>query len=555
MATEDLSTQQGWDGFVQRHGGIVGKPYKVTDDRDASGRRVQDPFYHYELGDGSTVEMNNAGEIKSLDEKKTAGPAGQTINDPRTGEPIAVTTPSGGTVTLPRPTAPQGWTEVQGIRNADGTTTYYGRDPGDGQFKKVPGLPNGAATPSTTAKPTPADQLEQIKDPTTGKVVKLRDPSTGTVIDLPDGATATKPSVVQGQNGAMYSWDGSTLKSLLPANPDAPLTKEFNGTLFQWNPKTQHWDTAIAGAEKPTKGEKQAAIVDGYHVTQTYNGSEWVTTDVGEKATPATPTTVSAPANQPYLVQDTGGKISQTPNPNYQPTDTAARVQQLQQLAQAKRDELNTAVLNGSKTKDQAVSEFDQWWTTTVEPVKQQLAQAQQQQISDATIKQNQELRDQQTAERNAFTTAQSADQNAVTTAQAGLANRVGPGFGAALNQIAGAYASGKPAGNLDIGSAVTYDMPDFSAIAEQATAQALAHLSPTAAGKVGSPLPSVPQGVDLNSALNQSQYRPTTTVAPDGTVTVSHQQSSPPSPDPFGTYRPPQLAPPVGPPRGPLYG
>lgn len=587
MGDQNATASQTLSQWIAKHGPVQGAPFTMDPQVDVFDEATQktvkgpnpNPTYRYTFADGSSLEMDWYGAIKSNDEK----PA--------------------------KSNTPPGWTDVTPVRNADGTTTYYGKDPATGRYGQVPGLPSGASTTATTPKPTPASQLEIINDPTTGKPIKYRDPATGTVIDLPDGATATKPTIVQGTGGAIYSWDGTklTLQQAGDAKPTEgatrrnvqngmAITEVYRGGSWAVDPsvapvpydttKPKEGDTRgnVSGgyavqevyrggqwvtdptvppkpydpslANKPKDGDTRPNVKDGYNVTETYKGGEWTTTTVGGRATLQPTVAASAPADQQFNTRfdPNTSQYIQSPNANYQPTDPAQRVQQLRDQAIAKRDELNKQVLNGKDPKD-AAAEFDAWWTATVEPQKQQITTAQQQAQTDATIKQNQELRAQQEAERNAFSTAQTAGTNAVQAAQAGMAYRVGPGFGGAVNQLAGAFASGKPAGNLDIGGAVTFDMPDFSQIAEQATAQALAHLSPTAAGKVGSALPGVPQGIDVNAALNQSQYRPgTTTVAPDGTITVAHPQPAP-APDPFGTYRPPQLAPPVGPPRGPLYG
>lgn len=548
MATEDLTTQAGWDAFAARHGGVVGQPNKVSADRDESGRRVEHPFYHYELGDGSTVEINGVGEVKSLDEKPPRNPPNTTITDPRTGEPIAVTTPSGAAVTLPRPSTTTETIEIGGVK--------YQRDPSaPGGWRKID-APGNVPTPTPNSQKPPSDPSKwvEIKAPD-GRVIAMQDPVTGERVVVPASPTDKNPAAgtvkdtFEGGRTITWTADGNgnwTIKTIGQALQDPNKPKEgdtrpnvsggyeirevYRGGQWVTDPgfTPKPYDPNLA--TKPKEGDTRPNVAQGQQIQEIYRGGQWVVDpSVPPKPYgPQTPTTVNT-GTAPYIVQQTPGQpgfqISDNPNT----TDVAARVQQLQQQAQAKRDELNKAIASGAKTKDEAAAEFDAWWTATVEPQSQQLQQQQQQDIADATVKRNQEIRAQQAAEQSAFTTAQGAGRDAVAAAQAQMPYMVGPGFGSAVNQIANAYASGKPAGNLDIGSAVTFDMPNFSQIAEQATAKALAHLSPTAAGIAQQTLPSIPQGVNVAGALNKSQYAPTVTVQPDGTVQVQHQQQQQP--------------------------
>lgn len=442
----------------------------------------------------------------------------------------------------------------------------------------IPSRPASAPTGTATAAsrpPSDPSQWQPIKGPD-GKTLALQDPATGDRVAVPAGPVRKSGTEDSVSGGYVFHWsyDDQGNPHLTGKDQIADPNKIPDGTKTYINqggwgiPAVYRGGQAIPTGEQavpltpetagaPTEGKTRPAVVDGYNVTQTYSGGQWVTSSVGTRATPQPVQQVNASATEKNLTtyDPNTGTYSQTPNQNYQPGDVAGKVQQLQQQAQAKRDELNKAVQSGQKTGEQAAAEFDTWWNGNVEPQKAQLQQAQQTAQTDATIKQNTELRNQQAAEQSAFTTAQGAGRDAVAAAQAGLVNRVGPGFGAALNNIQQAYASGKAPGNFDIGSAVTYDMPDFSKISEQATAQALAHLSPTAAGKVGLPMPGIPQGVDISGALNKSQYTPTTTIAPDGTVTITHAQpggyQGAPNPNVFGSGTgnvmqplPPALAP-----------
>jgi hypothetical protein len=91
--------------------------------------------------------------------------------------------------------------------------------------------------------------------------------------------------------------------------------------------------------------------------------------------------------------------------------------------------------------------------------------------------------------------------------------------------------------------------MPDINALAQQATNQALAHISPTAAANMnaatgpntpnfGPGLPQTMPGYDYTQGLNRQNYQmpgASTTVSPDGTVHVQQggQQQPPAQPAP----------------------
>jgi len=225
----------------------------------------------------------------------------------------------------------------------------------------------------------------------------------------------------------------------------------------------------------------------------------------------AAPAPMAAPAtDQPYRVTRdplTGAQTYEL-NPGYVPkttTDVAARVGQLQSAAQAMRDKLSAQVQSGALTQDKAAQQFDQWWGQNVEGQKLALQTAQQQITQDQAQKQAEQA-------RADYQTAMGAGTQAIQAYQATLPYRVGPNFDQAINQLTGAFAAGKMPGNLNFQGAFTYQLPDLNQLAQNATAAALQHISPTASQMAtGQPNPSLNQQIqqiDVNSLLNRGNYQ-----------------------------------------------
>jgi hypothetical protein len=520
------------------------------------------------------------------------GPYSADVNDPGAYQPnYQVVDPPKD---LPAPQATPGYTDVKGIKNADGSTTYYGRNPSTGQFEQIRGLPN---EPADTKRPSDPATWQQIKAPD-GRVIAMQDPVTGDRVSVP-ATTADKPQIVNGQGGALYAWDGTKL-SLLQAGKAEPkegdtrqnvqggyaIQEVYRGGSWVTDPSVapKPYDPALAG--KPVEGNTRQNVASGYEIREVYRGGQWVTDptfsprpyspDVVGKPkegdtrpnvlqgytvqetyrggqwvvdpsvppkpyTPQPPRDISAPAGQPYIVQQdpTTGKTSQIPNPNYQPTDPAQIVSQLQQKAQAERDRLADLPL----PDEQKRAQFDTWWQQNVQPQADQLRRLQAQKDYEnqrlAYVDQTTATNNEATYERQRYEDAASAGKQAVADVNATLPYRVGPGFGEDFSKALGTLSSGGGAVSFGAND-FTYDMPNTDQIAEQATNRALAHISPYAAYKTGAPPPQIPQGIDYGAALSSSRYQfgggqvaPTTTISPDGTVTIEHATSQQPAPAP----------------------
>lgn len=187
-------------------------------------------------------------------------------------------------------------------------------------------------------------------------------------------------------------------------------------------------------------------------------------------------------------------------NINWSPTSAGDRVRQLQQLAQAKQQEIHQQVTAGVLSEDDADKQFNTWWDQNVEPGKQEIQLAQQTKAQDLA--------------RQNLSVAQNAGQAAVT-ATAGQ-HYVGPGFGDFWSKISQGYGKDMP-NNItadDFNRAFVTPAQDYSKVYEQATAQALQHISPTAAGIVNGPgaTPTAlqqPQDITAGLARNPYLYHP----------------------------------------------
>jgi hypothetical protein len=476
------------------------------------------------------------------------------------------------------PPIPKSWTGVTTGKDASGNTVWYGIDPADGKPKQIPDMPVVPKDKEAWGDPTLIDRGDGTKvwygvDPADKQLKQM--PGMPTVAAKPTGpGSITQNNVTYTQNP-----DGSysPAKGIPDPNPPkgtAQVKLGTDGYLYQqisngdgtFTPDTSFTPVPFTDAAKQAHaqvgavhqaGEKGTKVIGGYVYNVTYRGGSDdnydVDTSTPAKKMPGTegpPTAIPTPSDQPKIAQRMpDGSIQYVENQNYQPTDPAQRTAQLSSQASAKLAEIQAKIGTGGYTPDQAQQEYDQWWDANIEPAKQELQQAQQQKQVDYQLKLNQDQRAAQEQRRADFATAQTTGQQTLDAYKTTMPYMVGPGFGQALNTIANNF--GKPnMPNVDIGSAVTFQMPDINALAQQATNQALAHISPTAASNLnaatgantpnyGPGLPQTMPGYDVTQGLNRQNYQmpgATTTVSPDGTVHVQQnaaQQQPQPQPQP----------------------
>jgi hypothetical protein len=477
------------------------------------------------------------------------------------------------------PTVPQNWTEVRQVDNKDGSTSWVGIDPKDpgGGFKPVPGLPTIPAANKGWGDPKP------IPQPDGSTVYYGTDPTDHVFKPMP--GMAPIPAAPKGpgsitQKGTVYVQKADGTYAPAAGVPDANLPKGEkqlilapDGYLYQqisrgdgtFDPDSTFTPIPFTDAAKQAHanvgaihqaGEPGTKVINGkiYHVTYRGGSDDAYDVDTTQPATPmpgaSEPTSIATSTDQPKIAQRMpDGSVQWVENQNYTAIDPAQRSAQLAQMASSKITELQAKIGTGGYTQDQAQRDYDQWWDSTMEPAKAEIQQAQQQKQIDTQLKLSAEQRAQDEQQRANYATAQAAGSNAVEAYKAQLPNMVGPGFGKAFGQLADAWTTGKPATGIDWSSALTYQMPDLTQLSQQVTNQALAHLSPTAAagmsqaaGVQAQPgLPTQAPNYDYTQALQRNRYQlpgATTTVAPDGTVTVNHG-----TPPPAAAPPPPPVA------------
>jgi hypothetical protein len=470
--------------FVTEHGEQIGQA-DVDQKRSPNWPNDPNPYWVYHFKNGTSVTMDGSGHVADIT-KGAAAAEGATRSNVQNGY------------------------EVQEV--------YRG-----GQWVVDPSVPPKPYTPKTAAEPKEGDTRPNVQGGYQVQEVYrggqwVVDPSVAPRPYTPE--TAAKPVEGQIRNNVQNGYQ---------------VQEVYRGGQWVVDPNVApkpYTPEALAAAQKaagaPKEGDIRPNVQSGYQVQEVYRGGQWVVdpTVAPKRFTPSTIQQVTASSTEPYLTTynpDTG-QYTQQPNQGFipkTPAEVAARVSQLQQAAAAQRDQLAQQQKAGVITADQATQKFDQWWQQNVESQKAALSVAQQQaQLVD-------QQKQQELARAN-LATAQAAGTE-VTRAMQSAAPNVGPGFGAAIantqNALAGRTAP-QPMSAQDLQRAFVAPTPDYAKIYEQATAQALAHISPTAAQlSTGQPTPTglaTAQGMDITSALNPTNYRPGFAPPPTPTADVS---------------------------------
>ena len=299
--------------LADAHRGQIGSSSQVLT-KDAEGK---DQHYYdkYTFGDGSSVEIAPTGQVQNIDLK--------------TDKTVA------------------GYTDITQVRNADQTISYYGRDPADGQMKKVPGLPDSAAPESTKTTPTATAQLDRIdkngNDATQSGLppVSLRDPKTGTVIDVPKDPSGSVTAV--GDTMYVIKPDGSSTPVLGPDGK--PLTKpkdpsQFNVPgvgLVNYDPSTQKASVLIPTPKGVQAGQLKPEVRNGVTYMPVDDGNGGVVwTEAKQQDGSPLPTDViyTMASNDPRsptitLVDNQGNSKQVSKGPDWKPPPSPAAGQAL----------------------------------------------------------------------------------------------------------------------------------------------------------------------------------------------------------------------------------
>jgi len=480
--------------FISQHGELVGQP-DVDQKLSPNWPNDPNPYWTYHFKNGTSVTMNGEGRVADMT-KGQAGYEGQTRQNVQNGYQVQEVY-RGGQWVPDTTVAPKPWTPETQAKATEGQTRTNVQN--GYQVQEV--YRNGNWVPDTSVPPKPWTPEAQAS------AAKVAGQAT-------EGQT--RSNVSNGYQVQEVYRNGQWV-------PDTSVAPK------PWTPEAAA--SAAKAAAAPTEGQTRPNVQSGYQIQEIYKGGQWVV-DPSVKPTrftPQSPQQVTASSTEPYLTTyspDTG-TYTQQPNLGFIPktqVDVAARVGQLQQAAAAQRDELQRQRQAGVITADQATQKFDQWWQQNVEPQKAALTTAQQQaQLADQ--------QKQQEIARSNLATAQSAG-NEVVRAIAGE-HRVGPGFGSLLSSTMNAYGNKQPMqfGSQDFQKAFVTPMPDYNKIYEQATAQALQHISPTAAQiTTGQPVPTglaAAQGMDIGSQLNPTTYRPTFAPPPSAAAATAADVSA----------------------------
>ncbi len=318
----------------------------------------------------------------------------------------------------------------------------------------------------------------------------------------------TRPNVVDGYavrqvyRGGQWTIDPSVPpRKFVPDNPKDPtIVKDDQGNPYVWDAASESYKPApgIPGARP-----KQPQLVQGgdgnwYQWDESANDSQG---GFVRSAIPgAPPSVVSAPADNPTLVQrdPATGALTSVPNPAYVPKDPRERVQQLQALATRERDRLLVEVNEGRLDPTKARDTYTTWWQEHVAgPMEAARASAAE------TVRTAQEGR--ATAElgyeANRQAAGRTAGQEAVRQAQATLPYRVGPAFGEDFSKALSVLSGG--GGPVSFRpEAFTFTMPNFEQISREASQRAIAQIKPFADAMAGINLPTMPKTFNLDDFL-----------------------------------------------------
>jgi hypothetical protein len=481
-APDDSKRKAYIEALAAQHGGLAGEPAargSVLKSGPDAGKFQPTGFDLYTFNDGTSVEVNPAGEVQNLTLKKTP-----TVAEPKmygsseTGyyvlDPAA---PNGVRLTIP-PNVPNADEEINKALTREQNEQLRRQRQTNEQRGFGYATDDEVIKRSNEAQQLGINQRELTLRYQAQDEAKRQFDVKQKAQDLLDAQSILQSKAQTGLLGAQTGRVGAETTQLQQQIEQAG--QKFPLELGQLEATRAGTEASTAYTQAQTEAARQKLATEGAPQVQ---------------AAPA--------ATQLYSYQRNPltGEVTRTMSPEFQPktqADIAARVGQIQAAAQAKQQELLGRVGQNGYTADAATRDFNTWWDQNVAPQQGQLEAAQQEaQFARTQLE--------QTARQQAYQTAQGAGTQAINAFQAMQRGRVGPGFAQASAAAGrGDFAGLEPAG----ASATGYQAPDITQTAPQQVMEALKFISPTAAAATGAPMPNY-AAINIPQALNRTTYMP----------------------------------------------
>jgi hypothetical protein len=508
-APDTSARQQLVDALAAKHKGQIGTPSPATTsikipanaklpdgspDPDA-GKTVQQAtgYDTYTFGDGTSIEFMPDGTSRNL--KIGPGSAtGKTASD--------IMAESGQIL------GPNGQVYVKNPDTSPGAPPYI-LDTNSQNNQQIETAKSVAATNASQAQAALNNADAQLKlNPTNVALQQAKDAAQAKLTSAQADAATLNAASTANRVGAQNTLDtaqaGAATQNAATAAQNAQSTAQrvlAQNALDTAQARSANTSADVAAGRLPSQIALDTAQANSQNAAAT------AALQKANEPTPWSPNT-TAPSQQYY--DPTTGKVVTNQNPNYLPTDPGRMTAQLKQQADAQWQALQQQVQSGKLTGDQAASQFDKYWSESIEPVKGDIAAAQAKQQAAIDLQQSQSGLYQAQAANYPAALAQTASSDAQKNLISMLPYVVGAGAATTPGVTAGK--GGFPQINpQQIMQNATYSLPNLQEIGRQGAAAALANFSPTAAmhaqmpGPPGQPpMPGLP---DLNSLLNQSSY------------------------------------------------
>lgn len=302
------------------------------------------------------------------------------------------------------------------------------------------------------------------------------------VIDYPENASGDMHDWVP--LGAKYLGEGSNDAQQARYDKDAALTELQKGRETQ----AQGQNSQQAGNMAAQTGNVMVPGPDGNPIPALDAQGQPIPTLAKEQLTQ------QATQHNETLAQQTAAQQAATGVQKEQNQITRERnaAQVLYENAQLEatkeRDRINSLVALGTLNANAAKEKFDEWMKINVDVPFKQMEEARARATEARQAQQAEDIRRQNAAqfEQERNKTALGVGNEMVKATVATLPYMSGPNWGSQFGNALSAVAKGRPQDIHFDASGLNFQAPDFQKIAEDATARALAHLSPYAAAIAG---------------------------------------------------------------------